>query len=80
MKFDLIKAEDFPMESHVAGAMARMSMIETLDDLVKAAQLGHKIRCKQVSYLETWKPALALMDFSVRGAQNAVNKGLEVKA
>ena len=55
-------------------------MIETLDDLVKAAQLGHKIRCKQVSYLQTWKPAEALMAFSVRGAQNAINKGLEVKA
>ena len=54
-------------------------MIETLDDLVKAARLGHKIRCKQVSYLQTWKPAEALMDFSVRGAQNAINKGLEVK-
>jgi hypothetical protein len=55
-------------------------MIETLDDLVKAAQMGHKIRCKQVSYLETWTPAEALMVFSVRGAQNIINKGLEVKA
>ena len=55
-------------------------MIETLDDLVKAANADKMIRCKHVSYLETWKPAKALMDFSVRGAQNAINKGLEVKA
>jgi len=55
-------------------------MIETLDDLVRAAQLRHKIRCKHINYLEKWTPAEALMDFSVRGAQNAINKGLEVKA
>ena len=55
-------------------------MIKTLDDLVNAANNGHMIRCKHVSYLEKWKPAEALMAFSVRGAQNAINKGLEVKA
>ena len=55
-------------------------MIETLDELVKAAEAGHKIRCKQVAYLEKWKPADFLMAFSVRGAHNAIRKGLEVKA
>ena len=55
-------------------------MIETLDELVKAAEAGHKIRCKHVNYLEKWVPAEALMAFSVRGAHNAIRKGLEVRS
>jgi len=54
-------------------------MITTLDELVKAADAGHKIRCKQVSYLQNWTPAAALMSFLVREAHNVIRKGLEVK-
>ena len=53
-----------------------MTKLNSIDQLVKVAEKGYHVRCEDVSYLEKWVKAEALLAFSVRGLQTAISKGM----
>ena len=56
-----------------------MTKLNSIDQLIKVAEKGYHVRCKDVSYLEKFVKAEALLAFSVRSIKGIIDKGLEVK-